>query len=132
MCSLLAEGQQQQACICHDPVSCCLHRHETPVGQQLRPCNLLHLSLLQVELAKKREAAKAAAEQRERQANRGWLSWAWGGSGVTPAKKDGHEEEEDGDMRGELNEEERLALQDLASEQVDALKDGERLSFGPD
>ena len=34
-----------------------------------------------MELAKKREAAKAAAEQRERQANRGWLSWAWGGSG---------------------------------------------------
>ena len=30
---------------------------------------------LQVELAKKREAAKAAAEARERQADRGWLSW---------------------------------------------------------
>ena len=28
-----------------------------------------------MELAKKREAAKAAAEARERQANRGWLSW---------------------------------------------------------
>ena len=85
-----------------------------------------------MELAKKREAAKAAAEQRERQANRGWLSWAWGGSGGTPAKKEGHEEEEDEDMRGELNEEERLALQDLASEQADALKDGDCLSFGPD
>lgn len=29
-------------------------------------------------------------------------------------------------MRGELNEEEREALQDLVSEQADALKDGER------
>ena len=77
-----------------------------------------------MELAKKREAAKAAAEQRERQANRGWLSWAWGGSG-SAAPKEGHEEaEDDGDMRGELNEEEREALQGLASEQADALKDG--------
>ena len=31
--------------------------------------------VLQVELAKKREAAKAAAEARERKANQGWLSW---------------------------------------------------------
>ena len=77
----------------------------------------------QVELVKKREAAKAAAEQRERQANRGWLSWAWGGSGSAP-KKEGHEEEEDADMRGELNEEERQALEGLVSEQADALKDG--------
>ena len=76
-----------------------------------------------MELAKKREAAKAAAEQRERQANRGWLSWAWGGTGAAP-KQEGHEEEEDGDMRGELNEEEREALQGLVSEQADALKDG--------
>ena len=77
----------------------------------------------QVELAKKREAAKAAAEQRERQGNRGWLSWAWGGSGGAP-QKEGHEEEEDAEMRGELNEEEREALQGLVSEQADALKDG--------
>ena len=28
-----------------------------------------------MELAKKREAAKAAAEARERKANQGWLSW---------------------------------------------------------
>ena len=40
-------------------------------------------------------------------------------------QKEGHEEEEDdGDMRGELNEEEREALQGLVSEQADALKDG--------
>ena len=48
---------------------------------------------------------------------------AWGGSGA-PAKKEGHEEEEDSDMRGELNPEEREALEGLVSEQADALKDG--------
>ena len=35
----------------------------------------LSCGVLQVELAKKREAAKAAAEARERKANQGWLSW---------------------------------------------------------
>ena len=48
---------------------------------------------------------------------------AWGGSSA-PAKKERHEEEEDSDMRGELNPEEREALEGLVSEQADALKDG--------
>ena len=45
--------------------------------------------------------------------------------------KEGHEEEEDSDMRGELNAEEREALEGLVSEQADALKDGELCPLCP-
>ena len=83
--------------------------------------------LSQVERAKKRAAAQAAAEARERQSQRGWLSWAWGGGD----KKDGSTEsvEEDEDMRGGLNEEEQEALRALASEQEDALISGQCALF---
>jgi hypothetical protein len=74
-----------------------------------------------VERAKKRAAAQAAAETREAQANRGWLSWAWGGGG---GGAKGGEEDPDDDMRGDLNEEEREALKGLLSEQEDALTFG--------
>ena len=55
---------------------------------------------------------------------------AWGGSGA-PAQKEGHEEEEDSDMRGELNADEREALEGLVSEQADALKDGKLYPLCP-
>lgn len=81
---------------------------------------------MQVERAKKRAAAQAAAQAREAQSQRGWLSWAWGGGGGDSGKKgpDGEQIEEDEDMRGGFNEEEQEALRALVVEQEDALKSG--------
>ena len=75
-------------------------------------------------MAKKRAAAQAAAEARERQSEKGWLSWAWGGGGKKGGNKAAEDTEEDEDMRGGLNEEEQEALQNLVSEQEDALVSG--------
>ena len=82
-----------------------------------------------MERTKKRAAAQEAAEARERAANRGWVGWltgagSGGGKSKDKAAGEGHEEGEDADMRGELNDEEREALQGLAAEQEDALKIG--------
>lgn len=80
-----------------------------------------------MERAKKRAAAQAAVEARERQANRGWLSWAWGGGSIASAG--GHHEDTDADMRADLNDEEREALKELVSEQEDALTFGAHISI---
>jgi hypothetical protein len=75
-------------------------------------------------MAKKRAAAQAAAQARERQSEKGWLSWAWGGGGKKSGSKTDEEAHEDEDMRGGLNDEEQEALRDLVSEQEDALVSG--------
>lgn len=92
-------------------------------------CSILVWRCAQVERTKKRAAAQAAAEARERAANRSWVGWltgAGGGGGKanTGGAGEGQGEGEDADMRGELNDEEREALQGLAAEQEDALKMG--------
>ncbi|KAK9908805.1 hypothetical protein WJX75_003140 [Coccomyxa subellipsoidea] len=79
------------------------------------------LAHAKVEMAKKRAAAQAAAQARERQSEKGWLSWAWGGGGKKSGSKTDEEAHEDEDMRGGLNDEEQEALRDLVSEQEDAL-----------
>jgi hypothetical protein len=82
----------------------------------------------QVDAAKKREAATAAADRRAKAA-RGWVGWLWGGGGGKKAAPgDGQGVDADAEMRGDLTPEDEEALKELATEQEDALRLGAALT----
>ena len=74
---------------------------------------------MQVERERRRQAAKAAAEQKARQAQSwfGWLTSMGGGQAATPAN-------DDSDLRADLNDEEYAKLQELVDERDEAIQAG--------
>ena len=77
------------------------------------------IASMQVERERRRQAAKAAAEQKAKQAQSwiGWLTGMGGGQTATPAS-------DDSDLRADLNAEEYAKLQELVDERDEAIQAG--------